>query len=418
MAGRPDIRRGQRKFELCLIAGVCLLAALVAWTSPTSGDYLPGGQVLGDSNPAPAIWDLARGHLGAYVAQQPLMGLVSLLARIPAALIAHGDRGHPLLEYRLGVVICLFPLALLAAWLSRLHQTRQWRAGCALACVLLIVEASRVAAVTAGHPEEVLTAVLATCAVLAAQRRRPGWAGVWLGLAIGTKPWALLAGVPVLMSLPRGRVKTAATAAAIGGLFAAAALASPGVFLTRAGEVGQVHLVNPYSLWWPISSGTPTALIPARVLPLGLTRTPALLAPILLASAALGCRRRGRRQRLSDPVAMAAALWLLRAVADPHPNDYYFIPFVIATATWEIYSLGRLPVLAVLAAGLITATYALPFDQPAWPNTFLAVWALALGGYLTRRAFGRSSARPRFVHLPAGYFNWGRSPVDLSLDDA
>src|ERR1700676_3142606 len=101
MAGRRP------RLQLCLVAGGCLLAALIAWSTPTSGDYWPGGQVLGDSNPAPAIEALAHGHLGAFVANQPVMGLVSLLLRLPAAAVAHAKPGHPLLEYRLGVVLCL-----------------------------------------------------------------------------------------------------------------------------------------------------------------------------------------------------------------------------------------------------------------------------------------------------------------------
>ena len=127
--------------------------------------------------------------------------------------------------------------------------------------------------------------------------------------------------------------------------------------------------------------------------------------------------RRGRRQ-LSNPLALLAALFLVRALADPHPNDYYYVPFLIAVAGWETYSLRRLPALALLATALLRVTYELPFFEPAWPNTFLLVWCALFGTYLTGRAFGRATGRPAFVHLTGRYFNWWPRPVDLRIDDA
>jgi len=54
--------------------------------------------------------------------------------------------------------------------------------------------------IAVGHPEEVLASTLGAAAVIAAGYRRPGLAGVTLGLAIGTKQWALLAAPPVLLA--------------------------------------------------------------------------------------------------------------------------------------------------------------------------------------------------------------------------
>jgi hypothetical protein len=411
--------RRQRLFEICLVIGGCLIAVLVAWTTPTTGDYWPGGQVLGDSNPAPAIAALAHGHLGAYLANQPLMGLVSLLLRVPAVLAAPATPGHPLLEYRLGVVLCLLSAPALVVWLSRLDGRRQWKAICALLCVLLLAGPGKIDAVRAGHPEEVLTAVLAVAAVIAAQRGRAVWAGLFLGLAFGTKPWAVLAALPVFLALPGDRWKAAAMAVGVGGLAEIAAIAQPSTFVGRARGLGAMHLVNPYSLWWQLSSDNARSAVPARMLPLGLSRSSGLfMATGAAAAVAVGWGVMRRAGRLSNPLALLAILWMVRALADPHPNDYYYVPFLIALAVWEVYSLQRIPVLAVAAAGLLWLTYQLPFYEPTWPNSFLILWTLGLGVYLTRWAFAPAISRPRFVHPVRRSFNWWPFPVDLRIDDA
>lgn len=390
------MRRRRPPFEVFLLAGGILLAAMVAWSTPATGDYWPGGKVIGDSNAAPAIDALAHGHIGAYLANQPLMGLVSILLRVPAAMVAHARPGHPLLEYRLGVVLCLCSAPLLSAWLSRLSPGREWKAICLLACVLLIAGPGKIDAVRAGHPEEALTAVLAVSAVIAAQRQRQWWAGVILGLAIGTKPWAVLAAVPVLMTLRRGRWQAVAAAALVGGFAEIGAIADPSSFLARARGLGSIHLVSPYSLWWQLGANMPATPLPSRTLPLGLSRSSSLfLVTGLAVAAAIGWARKPKASQLSHPLALLAALWLVRALADPHPNDYYYVPFLIATAVWEVYSLRRPPVLAVVAATLLSVTYYLPFDDPSWPNSFLLGWSVLIGVYLARSAFVGTRAWPR-----------------------
>jgi hypothetical protein len=411
--------RRRRWFELCLLVGGCVLAALIAWSIPASGDYWPGGLVLGDSNAAPAIEALAHGHLGAYAVNQPLMGLVSLLVRVPAVLVAEARPGHPLLEYRLGVVLCLTSVPLLAIWLSRLAPGRQWKAICALLCVLLIAGSNRIDAIRAGHPEEILTAVLGVAAVIAAQRQRPLWAGLMLGLAIGTKPWAVLAALPVFTVLEHGRWRAFAVTASVSALALIAAMVDPSAFLARARGIGGMHLVNPYSLWWQLGSNVPGSLLPARMLPPGLTRTSGLvLATGALSAAVIAYGLARDKLRPAHPLALLAALWLMRALADPHPNDYYYVPFLVAVAVWEVYSLRRVPLLAVLGGALLRVTYELPFYRPGWPNTFLLVWTLVFGTYLAGRAFGHRGGRPASVHLTGRYFNWLIRPVDLSIEDA
>lgn len=388
--------RRHLRFDAGLFVFGCLLAGLVAWMSPTTGDYWPGGHVLGDGNPAPAIAALAQGHFGAYLVNQPVMGLVSILLRVPAALLVHTRPGHPLLEYRVGTVLCLCPAAVLAAWLARLDGRREWKAVCALLCLLVIAGPVTVAAINSGHPEEVLAAVLAIAAVIAAQRQRQWWAGVMLGLAIGTKQWAILAALPVFMRLDRGRWKAAAVAAAAVSATEIGAIVDPSVFLSRAGGLGALHVVNPYNLWWQLGSQLPSTSSPVRILPLGLTRSSAtLLVTGLGAAAATGWWLRRPTARLSDPLALLAALLLLRVVGDPYANFYYFAPCLIAATAWEAYSLRRPPLLGSLGAALVIGTYDLPLSEPALANAFLVAWTLGAGAYLAGRAFsGRTSGPP------------------------
>ena len=61
-----------------------------------------------------------------------------------------------------------------------------------------------------GHPEEILTAALATGALLAALEDRPLAAGLLAGLAIASKQWALLTLIPVLLILRRDRIRAGA----------------------------------------------------------------------------------------------------------------------------------------------------------------------------------------------------------------
>jgi len=394
--------RRRLRFDAGFLVFGCLLAGLVAWTSPTTGDYWPGGHVLGDSNPAPAIAALAQGHFGAYLMNQPVMGLVSILLRVPAALLVQARPGHPLLEYRVGTVLCLCPAAVLVAWLGRLEGARRWKAGCALACVLVIAGPVTIEAINAGHPEEVLTAVLGIAAVIAAQRHLQWWAGVILGLAIGTKQWGILAALPVFMKLDRGRWKAAAAAAAVVSATEIAAIVDPTVFLSRAGGLGALHVVNPYNLWWQLGSQLSSTSLPVRILPLGLTRSSATLLVTGLGAAIAGgwWLRRGMA-RLPDPLALLAALLLLRVVADPYANFYYYAPFLIAAAVWEIYSLRRPPLLASLGTALVIGTYDLPLSEPSLANAVLVAWALAAGAYLASSAFSERTSGP-----PLTYARW------------
>lgn len=223
------------------IAVLVAAAAGVCWIVhglTQSGDYAPTAAVLGD-NAAPAISALIHGHLTAAAAREPLLGLVSLVWRAPFA-AAGLQLGGDQLAYQLGAVACLLPVLGAVWWLAGRARSLSQGATAAMAAVLVAAGPITAAALQLGHPEEVLTALLAAASVICAgqNRRRP--AAVLLGLAVGTKPWALLAAPCVLLALPRPRAGLAALAAAVAApLVGLLPLLDPAAYGRAAASSGQ-----------------------------------------------------------------------------------------------------------------------------------------------------------------------------------
>jgi hypothetical protein len=384
------------------------------WSLSSTGDYLGNGPVAGD-NAGPAITALAHGHLGALAANQPLMGLTSILLRAPLVALSDLFGGSALLGYRLGAFVCMIPAIALGAWMiSRRGISRQARLAGGLAALVVLGGPATIQAINLGHPEEVLAAVLMTGAVLAATRGRSGWAGVFLGLAVGTKQWALLAAPCVLFALPERRLATATKAGAIGlVLTATLPLADPAVFARADAIVGGVRYTNPLSLWWPFGSAYPVparATVPvAHVLPLGLTRSTASAIAMLVALSVVWMH--GRRTRVIgggiDALALLALAGLARCVCDPDPLQYYFLDLLLPLAAWESVTLKRFPVVtglatgaaALLASGRAAFLAGASLHPPALVNALTISAALALGFYLARRAFLPSETSARRFEL-------------------
>ena len=121
--------------------------------------------------------------------------------------------------------------------------------------VLVAINPITLDALHMGHPEEVLGGALALLAVVWAARARSMLAAVALGLAIGTKQWALLAVLPALLVAPAdSRRRIAAVAAAIGIVLALSApLADWHDYREKAHTLGLSRTVSHYSAWTVIS---------------------------------------------------------------------------------------------------------------------------------------------------------------------
>jgi hypothetical protein len=375
------------------------------------------GPVAGD-NAGPAITALAHGHLGALAADQPLMGLTSILLRAPIVALTDLLGGGALLGYRAGAFACLLPAILLVAWMiSRRGVGSGERLAAGLAAIVVLGGPATVQAIHLGHPEEVLACVLMTGSVLAASKGRGTSAAVLLGLAVGTKQWALLAAPCVLFALPERRLATAAKAGVVALLTSAMLpLADPTAFARADSIIGGMRFTDPFSLWWPLGSSYPipahaTAAPIAHLLPLGLTRSVASASAMLLALAGVWMYARRRGADASgggiDALALLALMGLVRCVCDPDPLLYNFVDVLIPLAVWESVTQRRLPLVTVLvtaSSALVTTgqTAFLAGDAlhpPALVSALSVATALALGAYLTYRTFSPARASSRRFEL-------------------
>jgi len=96
-----------------------------------------------------------------------------------------------------------------------------------LIAAIVMMPAWTVLSVRWGHLDDVLAMALAILAVRAVCAERPVLAGAALGAAIAAKPWAV-GFIPLLLALPRGRLRAAVTAAVgTGAAWAPFVLANP-----------------------------------------------------------------------------------------------------------------------------------------------------------------------------------------------
>ena len=389
---------------LCL-----LLAALVSLTTSQSGDYALHGPLDGD-NAAPAIDALVHARLGAFFSHQPVMGLTSLLLRAPCAWMAGRLGAGELTIYGVGTLVCLGGLAWLGGMIVSRSRPGRDRVVAALAALFLVANPLTSSAITIGHPEEVLAIALASAAVLAASAGHLRSAGLMLGLAIGCKPWALLA-FPVVLLVSRDRRLIVAVIALVVAI--PLAVVAPLVDLKAFGEatraIGGGRLADPFSVWWAVgehvvrSSGT--AATSARQLPFGLTRTDAMVSGGLLVALGLVAvmRDRLRDLRLIDGLALLALLCLVRCVLDPEPLEYNFIVVLVPLLVWELQARGGVPIFAVAFALFASLLYGGRLHLPTIGVNALSILSdLGLGALLVLGLTRRGVRRPsRVSTMPA-----------------
>lgn len=371
------VRARSRAYRRCaLAAGVgCLylgLIALVVFSVGGTGDFGTARPVGGD-NAGPGLAALVHLDVAGYLSHQPMMGLTSILLRLPAAAVAAHFRAGALASYQLEVMACLIPLALLAAWLAGAEDLSLDRRICGLAALLvLILSPVTRTALGAGHPEGLLAGTLGVAAVIAATRGQARAAAVLLGLAIGSQDWGLMAAPPVLIALRGRRREVLVLSAAVAALLTVSVwLGDPAGFLRAVDSESATRFLTPLSLLWPVSIPLhlPNASVEwVRAMPLGMRRPEATLLGAALLGAICGAWYLGLRRRIVgvDPLALLALLGLLRCVVDSTHEEYYAIAALIPILAWEARQ-NRLPVIGTLisvrawasfgAIGHMSATY-------------------------------------------------------------
>lgn len=353
-----------------------------------------GAQTMGDfpQHYAPAMNALLAGHVRGFFAHLPLDGASGwLVLSAPAALVGKLLIGGQLAIFRFAALACLLSGAALGLYLAA-QMRAQGRAPLARAAVigLCVLSPTVLDAILYGHPEEGLGATLCIGAVLLAGARRPGLAGVALGLALINKPWALLAIPPVLLAAREGRVQIAVLAGTIAAAWTGAAYLASSANFTRELHAANFPLVaHPPELWWPFAhlrsaAGVTPAYYPPRLINDHARELVLLLAvPLSLPLA----RQRGRT--IEQCLALLALLLLVRCLLDPTNHIYYQVPFVIALTAWEARTRSA-PVLALLTTAGVWLSFHTVAGLASLDVQFLAYMAAVLPALvvLARAAFG------------------------------
>jgi Glycosyltransferase family 87 len=375
-------------------------AALVARASAAGLDYLaPSCVTTVCDDPGPSIEALSEGDLHGFFASQPPMGSFSLLVRTPPAIVANLAGGDDLAVYRSGVFICVLAAGLLAVFLAAamIRAGRPWTVWALLAAACVVNPLTYQAAYW-GHPEEVLGAVLAVGAVIAAGRRHWLVAGLMLGAAVTTKQWAALAALPVLIAAPAGtRVRLALTCAALAAALTLPMVAGdPGRFRAAQDNVSvkssYLHTVTASNVWWSFASESfgegldvyghrkaiqqyslPNSV--GRSLHLGVIGVAVLLS-------LLYARRRGRGNP-DDLLQLVALILLLRCMLDPLTFSYHHTPFLVALISFEALR-RRIPVLSAysIAALLTMNELIVPTGNAGLVNAFYLAWTIPLAAVM------------------------------------
>jgi hypothetical protein len=334
------------------VGAFSVLLGFVVFAVQGSGDYQVGGIVGGD-NAGPGLQAMLHGSLAGYVKHQPIVGLTSILLRLPVMAVGSAFGAGALLNYQLGALVCLLPLAFLGAWLLTRTEFSGRQQVLTLICILIVIASPIVSnGISDGHPEGTLSKVLAVGAVLAATRGRAGWAAIMLGLAVSAKESALIAVPPVLIALPRNRREVLLIAGGLVFLLTCAVwLSDPNALLRAVHGEGGTTFLSPFGLLWafatPVRVGNHFAA--NRVMPWGLDRvtgsavTLAVAMPFM-AGWYLWARRRGAK---CDPLALLALLGIMRCVCDTTHEAYYAMSMLIPVATWECMR-NRPPVITAL----------------------------------------------------------------------
>ena len=342
-----------RRWPLLLTA-----VAAVVWVRAALGTGRPLDYRL---DAAPGIDALARLDVAAFLHSGALMGPLSLVLRAPFAAPAGGDQ---LWAYRLGALPCVLSMAvLLYVLLRRMQRGGHPAAAGLLIAALFALDPLVGRALTWGHPEEILGAVLCALAVLAAADGAPARAAVALGLALATKQWAIVAILPVLLAAPAHRRAIAVGAGAL-----AAALTAPFVLASASAVVHTTQAmasvqswVAPPNVWWPLAGrsshqvfdGVATVSVYDYALPSSLNHVPHPL--IVVVGLALGALLWRRRPTVTADQALGllALVMLVRCALDPWNNVYYHVPFVLALLARDAVARPSRPLLSGAGLGFV-----------------------------------------------------------------
>ena len=379
-------------------------AGYMAWSSLTGfawSDY--------DDEARTSVTLLLGGDVHGFLTSAPVYG-GSLLLRAPFAFATKLWGGGDLAVYRALAVPCLAALAFLGTFVAgRMRAARLGPVAWGAALVVIVGNPVSMRALEMGHAEELLVAVMCVFAIVLAQARRPLLAAVVLGVAVGAKPWALLA-VPVLILLAEGcrfraLVVTGAAAALVVAPFVIADAGQ--VTATAQGNARTSVIFQPWQVWWFLGQHGEVVRGVDGVVKEGYRSPPggwlsAIAHPLILVMSpvvVLAWWRRRAAVRLEDALALLALIFTLRAMFDPWDVIYYVIPGLFALVTWEGAVRRRVPALSLLVSVLAWVTFwKLPvYVSPDVQSLVYLGWSIPVAAGLALRVF----APARFEALAA-----------------
>lgn len=389
---------------LAAALGLLVVSALICAGTPLGVDY-SNPSWIGTNSAGESVEALARLDFATAAERQPIMGPFSLILRAPFVALAGLFGGGMLLEYRLGSLACLLPLAALAFVLARMVGGERPWAVRLLVIGLVLAGPATFKSLFWGHPEEALAAALAVGAILVA-RRHGILAAVLAGSAIATKQWAILAVIPVLVAAPerRGRILFATGAVALLWM-APMAIGDLERFIEQNRANGQAGVgVTPSSLWWPFgdvvnrSAGLKGGEVDVYSIPAWMTSVSQPLTTVAVFGTSILFGLRRRSCGTADALTLFALVMLLRCILDPMTISYHHAPFYTALAAAEIHRTRRLPVLTLVTAGVLVLTAELA-SMPNLLNAVYLAWSLPLAAFLGLTLFaphllGRLRVRP------------------------
>jgi hypothetical protein len=359
--------------------------------------FHPGNTADYARDAGPSLHPLVAGHIGAAFSHQPAMGWFAILWRAPFAFA--GRHGGSLLEYHLGSASCVLVLAALGVWLAvQMRDHDVPLLACGLVVAIAVLGPMNWHALVDGHPEELLGAALCVAAVIAAASgRSPLAAGLLLGLALGTKQWAVLAVVPALLVAPRGKAQIAALAIALGAAFACLPfLLGAHHPIAANGSLAQsTPVAQPDSIWWPLGHAqtvhAPGWLVEKRLIPLWVASLahPLIVALGVALPLALAARTRRVTITRESALTLLALIFLLRCVLDPMNVGYYHVPLLVALLALEALHRRGVPVLTLVTSAVLWFLVAhVPWGlEPGKVAAIYLAWALPLAAYLAAKLY-------------------------------
>ena len=239
---------------------------------------------------------------------------------------------------------------LLVLWLAPVVAPER-RLPRVLLAAVVVVPAWAVLAVRWAHADDVLAMAFAVAAIRAVLARRPLWAGLALGAAITSKPWAV-GFLPLVLVLDRGR-RAALTAAVV------ATLAVWAPFLVADGAT--LRALRPTV---PVSADSGLHLLGYR----GAFAPAWVRTAEMLAGPALALLAVVRRRWAGLFVLVLAA----RLAIDPQDLPYYVGSAVLAAVVFDLLATRRLvPWTALVTLALLWQPFV---DDPSTPVSVTHGW--------------------------------------------